>query len=62
MIGTLLDMIEATGAFATGCCEWRKRPVNEQPLVNFNDRGLGDSGAPVWTCLLDESKQRSSVR
>jgi hypothetical protein len=33
MIGTLLDVIEAAGAFAAGCCEWRKRPINERALA-----------------------------
>jgi hypothetical protein len=37
MIGTLLDVIEAAGVFAAGCCEWRKRPVAEHTLANFKE-------------------------
>jgi hypothetical protein len=37
MIGTLLDIIKARGVFATGCCEWHKRPVTEHTLANFKE-------------------------
>jgi hypothetical protein len=37
VVGTLLDVIENTGVFATGCYEWRKRPINEHTLANFKE-------------------------
>jgi hypothetical protein len=54
MIGTLLGVIKTAGVFATGCCEWRKRPTNEHALANFKEHfraaradaliaGLGDA-------------------